>query len=129
MIDDEQERVHYDLSEWSIVAQAALVERLADADIEHSWQGTELLVSADDEARVDELIGEVESMTFLDVARVTDETEYDLVSWTDHDRMRLSARLSDALIPYRWEQSVLVVPSEHEEATDRFIDADLLESD
>lgn len=130
MIDDDAEQTHYDLSGWSVIAQSMLVERLAEAGIEHSWHGTELVVAVDDESIVDALIDDVEASPVEVISTGSnDEVEYDLVSWSDFDRVRLSSRLSDALVPFRWEGSVLVVPTAHESDADKIIDADLLESD
>lgn len=130
MNNDDAEQVHYDLSEWSVIAQSMLVERLAEAGIVHAWQGAELVVAADDESIVDALIDDVEASPVEAISTGSnDEVEYDLVSWSDFDRVRLSSRLSDALVPFRWEGSVLVVPAANESEADKIIDADLLESD
>ena len=129
-LDDDEERVNYDLSEWTVEAQSTLVENLAEAGIQHSWEGLELVVSVDDEEAVDTLIAAVESLSHERTETVrTGEVEYDLVSWTDDDRRRLSIRLADELVKFHWEQSVLVVDADYESIADRIIDVDLLESE
>ena len=129
-VDDDEERVNYDLSEWTVEAQSTLVENLAEAGIQHSWEGLELVVSVDDEEAVDTLIAAVESLSHERTETVrTGEVEYDLVSWTDDDRRRLSIRLADELVKFHWEQSVLVVDADYESIADRIIDVDLLESE
>lgn len=129
-LDDGEERVNYDLSEWTVEAQSTLVENLAEAGIEHSWEGLELVVSVDDEDAVDKLIAAVESLTDARIETVrTGEVEYDLVSWSEDDKRRLSIRLADELVKFHWEQSVLVVNADYESVADRIIDVDLLESD
>lgn len=129
-LDDDEERVNYDLSEWTVEAQSTLVENLAEAGIQHSWEGLELVVSVDDEEAVDALIAAVESLSHERTETVrTGEVEYDLVSWTDDDRRRLSIRLANELVKFHWEQSVLVVDADCESIADRIIDVDLLESE
>jgi hypothetical protein len=129
-MDDDVECVNYDLSEWTVEAQSTLVENLAEAGIEHSWEGLELVVSVDDEEVVDKLVAAVESAVDERVATVrTGEVEYDLVSWSDDDKRRLSTRLAGELVKFHWEESVLVVNAEFESVVDRIIDVDLLESD
>jgi hypothetical protein len=53
------EQVAYDLSQWSDDQRAGLVEILADAEIAHGWEGSELFVHELDEQRVDELLGRI----------------------------------------------------------------------
>ena len=52
--------VRYDLADWSLEERVELVELLADADIRHDWDGNELLVPADRESVVDDILDDVE---------------------------------------------------------------------
>lgn len=55
-IDDDVDRLGYDLSEWSPSDVERLIDALTDECIPHGLDGDELVVHAIDEARVDELV-------------------------------------------------------------------------
>ena len=58
--------VRYDLADWSLEERVELVELLADADIRHDWDGNELLVPADRESVVDDILDDVDVVYVAD---------------------------------------------------------------
>ncbi len=148
--DPDEVRVIYDLSAWSIDQQAELASELAEAEIPHHWDGTDLMVPEDQEAPTDLVIANVESRLGIedpgdagsddDEERDADEdeldlpepielaadaptTEYDLVEWPPSDRMALTHALTRSGVAFRWEgQHLLLVDTGAEEAVDVLLD-------
>jgi hypothetical protein len=145
--DPDAVRVVYDLSSWSIDQQAELASELADAEVPHAWEGTELVVPEEAEQAADLVIADVEGRLGISEgdtadageAEAADEldapdpialtegvpsTEYDLAEWPPSDRMTLTHALVRAEIPYRWEgQHVLLVGTPDEDVVDELLDA------
>jgi hypothetical protein len=128
--------VQYDLSGWTFDQQADLASMLADAEIPHSWDGTDLLVPEEAEAMTDAVIDEVEArLGILDepapssvvtpIALDADEakTEYDLAEWDQDQRATLSANLVAGEFPFGWEGVTLVVHSDDEAEVEALLDA------
>jgi hypothetical protein len=62
-VDDE---VGYRLDDWEDEVRGALIESLVDHEIRHRFEGDELVVSADDEAKVDAIVADVSGGTLAD---------------------------------------------------------------
>lgn len=148
--DPDEIRVIYDLSAWSIDQQAELASDLADAEIPHHWDGSELMIPEDQEEAVDLVISTVETRLGIEDAGdggsgdgdAADEdadelelpepvelaadaptTEYDLAEWPPTDHMALTHALTRSGIAFRWEgQHVLLVDTEAEEGVDALLD-------
>ena len=58
--DPEATRVLYDLGGWSFDQQAELAAELAEAEVPHTWEGSELVVPETHEAQADVLISVLE---------------------------------------------------------------------
>ncbi len=122
----------YDLSEWTVDERAEVVATLADVEIAHSWDGDELCVSQSNEARVDDLLDELEAR-FDDAADEADEddddetndsiTEYELDDFNEAERKQLSDMLDTLDIGYRWDGAVLLVPVGTEGVVDSCLDS------
>ncbi|MDP2291140.1 MAG: hypothetical protein Q8M22_08100 [Actinomycetota bacterium] len=142
--DPDATRVLYDLSMWSFDQQAELAAELADDDIPHTWDGAELVVPESHEAvadatitRVEERLGIVYSADAeaphdnpaaqpIDIAEGVATTEYDLAEWPEGDRQSITRALTRQEIPYRWEDDLLLVPTDHEPVVESLMD--LIES-
>ena len=59
--DPDANNVMYDLARWSFDQQAELAAELAEADIPHTWDGSELVVPESHEAAADSTITRVEA--------------------------------------------------------------------
>ncbi len=147
--DPEAAKVFYDLSEWDFDQQAELASALADSEIPHGWEDTELVVPEAFESDVDKVFADVEQrlnmvgkgVTYSDTEGTDDEagdggdtdiertigddtvlTEYDLSEWDELERSLVDDSLSAAGIPFRWEALVLLVPTSDEAAVDSILD-------
>lgn len=129
--DPDAERVHYDISAWTLDQQTELAAALADADVPHSWDGGELLVPLEFEATVDAITDELEvrlGITYGESAPTpqlhdgTPLTEYQLDEWEPGQDEVLSRALDDAGIPHRWEGTTLLVPTDDEAVVEALLD-------
>ena len=76
--DPDEPRVYYDLSEWDFEQQAELASSLAEVDIPHAWDGTELMVPEAFEAATDEVFATVEERLNIMGRGVPESSEYGL---------------------------------------------------
>lgn len=53
-------QTEYDMAEWPMFERAQVVERLTEAGVAHAWEGDLLLVPAEDEAVVDDILDDIE---------------------------------------------------------------------
>jgi hypothetical protein len=130
--DPDVERVYYDLAEWSIDQQAAVSAAFADRGVPHSWEGFEVVVPQFAEEVADAVFEQLEARFGMsgDGDRVPGElgpddpaTEYDLSDWTPAQRATLVRAVSDAGIPLRLEDALLLVPVAAETVVDELLDA------
>ncbi|CAB4884158.1 unannotated protein [freshwater metagenome] len=133
--DPEAIRVMYDLSGWDFDQQAALAAELAEAEIPHGWDGTELAVPEQFEAAADAVFTALEARLGIagadntalasaeaELAADASLTEYDLSDWDALERSLVSDSLIGAGVPFRWEGEVLLVPTDAEEHVDGILD-------
>lgn len=120
--DPEAPTVRYDLADWSLEDRVDLVEILADAEIRHDWDGNELLVPAECEAVVDAVIEELEEDDESPAALSGELEEFEVDGWTTADRVEFAAILVERGIRHRWEDDVLVVPTEQADIVDDLLD-------
>jgi hypothetical protein len=147
--DPDATSVYYDLATWSIDHRADLAAEMADAEIPHAWQDTELMVPEEFEQAADLLIEVVEAR--LGIQSASDEdtaaalasgdsadagsgprpialpgdsatTEYSLDEWPEADLATLTHALTGAGIPFRWEGRQLLVGTDDEEIVDSLLD-------
>jgi hypothetical protein len=119
----EDEQVVYELGGWSLELQAEAAEVLAESQIPHAWNGTDLVVHVDWENTVDELLDAVEQGATGEVDTSDDELVYELDEWPAEDRETLAAKLTEAGVPHRWEgDSTLVVAPTDEELIEAVLD-------
>lgn len=122
--------VYYDMSAWTADQQAELIEALAESNIPHAWEGSELLVPEVLEAETDALFEVLEARLGLQsdgepntIAMPDDEplTEYELDDWDLSDRAVLTEALVASRLAHRWEGDVLLVPTAAEEAVEELM--------
>jgi hypothetical protein len=127
--DPEALTTRYDLSDWSVDDRADVAAALADAEIAHSWDGSELLVSQDTEQVVDSILDEIEDeLDNLDDGDDDDSgedniTEYELDEWSEGERKQLCDMLDNLDIGYRWDGTMLLVPIGVEAVVDSCLDS------
>ena len=112
----EEEQVVYELGGWSFDMQAEAAEVLAESQIPHGWDGTDLVVHVDWEQMVDELLDAVERGATGTVEEDDDELVYELDEWPAEDREALTAKLDEAGVTHRWEGDATLVVAPGDEA-------------
>ncbi len=146
--DPDATRVLYDLSRWSFDQQAELAAELAEAEIPHTWDGAELVVPESHEAEADSTIASVEERLGIvydddadaepvqdtepahdayaaqpiDIPEGVAATEYDLEDWPEGDRQSITRALTRQAVPHRWEDDLLLVPTDHEPVVESLMD-------
>jgi hypothetical protein len=127
--DPEALTTRYDLADWSVDDQADVAAALADAEVAHSWDGSELLVAQDTEQVVDAILDDIEDE--LDNLEDGDDddsgedniTEYELDEWSEGERKQLCDMLDNLDIGYRWDGTMLLVPIGVEAVVDSCLDS------
>jgi len=61
--DPDQVKVHYNLTGWSFEQRAELAETLAERGVPHTWEGEELVVPEEIEARIAAGVETIRAMT------------------------------------------------------------------
>ena len=144
--DPDASNVMYDLGRWSFDQQAELAAELAEAEVPHTWDGSELVVPESHEAAADSTVTRVEARLGIvydedeqgsggtgsqgrtpthepiDIPQGVASTEYDLAEWAESDRQSITQALTAERIPYRWEDELLLVSTAHEEAAESLMD-------
>ncbi len=64
-LDDDAPSTEFGLDEWPAADRTLLTEALVDAEIPHRWEGTTVVVAADAEESVDELLDSIEAGEML----------------------------------------------------------------
>src|SRR3954470_7580647 len=113
----EEEQVVYELGGWSFDLQAEAAEVLAESQIPHAWDGTDLVVHVDWEQMVDELLDAVERGATGGVNESDDELVYELDEWSPEDRETLVVKLDQAGVVHRWEDETSLVVAPVDEVT------------
>ncbi len=123
--DPDTVKVHYDVSGWSLDQRAELAEALAEADLAHVWEDTEVVIPEELEAEVDTLFARLEEVLgpFPVPLDVDDPgVEYVLDEWPAPDRQTLAQALVEAEIPHRWDGPTVVVATDAEASVDDLLD-------
>lgn len=128
--DPEAATTRFDLTTWSVDERADVVAKLAADDIQHGWDGDELLVAQADEEVVEDILDELEDLFDNDVDPET--AEFDLEDWSEEERAKLCNMLDNLDIGYRLDNGVLIAPIGAEQVIESCIDSieeDLDDSD
>lgn len=127
--DNEGDWLEYELHPWALEKRVMLRQLLTGDQVVHSWQGTTLLVHSSLENKVDSLITEVEEATDRSFKFDEDLTAFEMGEWSQELRDELVARLVQAGVPHRMNETEevcdLLVRVADEERVDLVID-DLL---
>jgi hypothetical protein len=123
--DPETVKVHYDVATWSVDQRAELAEALAEADLAHVWDGTEVIVPEELEAETDALFEQMEAVLGPFAVALADDdpgVEFGLDEWPPADRLTLAQALIEAEVPHRWDGSTLTAATDAEAAVDELLD-------
>jgi hypothetical protein len=119
--DPEAATTRFDLTEWSVDERADVVAKLAADNIQHGWDGDELLVPQSDEEVVEDILDELEDLFDNDVESET--AEFDIEDWSEEERAKLCNMLDNLDIGYRLENGVLIAPIGAEQVIESCIDS------
>jgi hypothetical protein len=120
---DADGQVQYELHEWAVESRVMLEQLLGSAGIRHAWSGTDLLVAAAVEARVDSLIDQVEVTTLPTLDPELPKLAYDIDDWSDEQQTVLMHALDEVAIAYEFDiDGALVVLEENEERVEAILD-------
>jgi hypothetical protein len=119
--DPEAATTRFDLTEWSVDERADVVAKLAADNIQHGWDGDELLVPQSDEEVVEDILDELEDLFDNDVDSET--AEFDIEDWSEEERAKLCNMLDNLDIGYRLEDGVLIAPIGAEQVIESCIDS------
>ena len=119
--DPEALTTRFDLTEWSVDERADVVAKLAADNIQHGWDGDELLVPQSDEEVVEDILDELEDLFDNDVESET--AEFDIEDWSEEERAKLCNMLDNLDIGYRLEDGVLIAPIGAEQVIESCIDS------
>lgn len=119
----EDDQVVYELHEWPVEARQHLDRLLHDRP--HVWQGTDLVVPAEDVERTDALIDEVEATMVLALDPEAPKVAYDLADLDEEQLVAISTSLADEGIPHAFDDDTgeLVVHEADEERVEAILDA------
>jgi hypothetical protein len=123
--DPDTVKVHYDVSTWSVDQRAELAEALAEADMAHVWEGTEVVVPEELEAEADVLFDRMEELLGPFAVALADDdpgVEFGLDEWPPADRQTLAQALVEREVPHRWDGATLVAATDAETAVDEMLD-------
>ena len=129
--DDDQ--LVYELIEWTPERRKILSSLLQDEGVGFAWEGTDLIVHVDDEARVDDMVEAIEAVepgalaaakSAEDVGLSGDQLVYDLSEWDEGERALVTERLHAHGIAYLWDDAAnLAVPAAAEDEVEAILDA------
>lgn len=119
----DEEQLAYDLHEWSGESRVMLESLLTGEGIDHAWQGASLIVREADEARVDELVDDVEHAAAPTLDPEADKVVYELDDYDDEQLTRLTNALGAAGVAHDFTaDGDLVVLADDEETAEAVFD-------
>ncbi|MEZ5269167.1 MAG: hypothetical protein R2789_11610 [Microthrixaceae bacterium] len=106
------------------VRRGVLRSVLDDRGIPHAWEGTVVVVPAEFEETLDEIVEEVASTARRALGTVRETLAYDVSPWSAGAQNSLVDQLVEAHIPHEWDsEGHLVVHEEDSEAVGELLDA------
>ncbi len=117
------EQVTYEMGEWSSEARVMLEQLLTGAGIARVWEGTDLVVRAEDEEAVDDLVDEVRSTDEPMLDPDAEKVVYEVSDWTTEQLVTLTDGLVERGIGYQFDmEGELVVLATDEEGVEALLD-------
>jgi len=119
----DREQVEYHLHEWSAEFRAMLEQLVSGAGVAHVWEGATMVVAAADEARVDELVEQVEMTEEVSLDPLAEKTVYEVSDWTMDQLTILLNALGEAGIPHEFDvEGDLAVLADDEDRVEELLD-------
>ncbi len=121
--DGDRQQVEYHLHEWSAEFRAMLEQLVSGAGVAHVWEGATMVVAADDEERVDDLVEQVEMTEEVALDPLAEKTVYEVSEWSMDQLSVLLSALGEAGIPHEFDiEGDLAVLAEDEERVEELLD-------
>ena len=122
-LDEERQQIEYHLHEWSAEFRAMLEQLVSGAGVAHVWEGATMVVAVADEARVDELVEQVEMTEEVALDPLAEKTVYEVSEWPMDQLSVLLSALGEAGIPHEFDiEGDLAVLAEDEERVEELLD-------
>jgi hypothetical protein len=116
-------QVTYELHEWAVESRVMLESLLTGQDVPHAWEGTNLLVPAALESRVDALVDQVDVTTEPNLDPDAAKVAYELAEWDDEQQTVLIQALDAKGVPYDFDvDGSLVVLEADDEVVEAVFD-------
>ncbi len=120
---DGDEQLGYDLGDWSRDARMLLDRLLEAGSIARVWEASTLVVRADDEGAVGELIDQVEASEEPPLDPDLPQVAYEMEGLGEDERARVGAALTERGIAHGWDETDdLVVYERDEERVEQLLD-------
>jgi len=121
--DGEHGEVSYDCSPWAGETRRLLGALLETRDIPHAWEGTVLVVRAEHEATVDELVDEMAATAVAALEEGEPRVGYEMGGWSAQSQNNLVESLGAEGIPHEWDaEGDLVVHERDAERVEQLVD-------
>jgi len=121
---DAEGHIEYELHEWAGQSRAMLEQLLSSGGIPRAWEGTDLVIPAPYEARVDALIDQVEVFEAPTLDPDAPKVAYDIEDWSDARQTELMLALDAQAVAYEIDAvGALVVLEDSESVVEEILDA------
>ena len=120
---EEEEQLAYEFHDWAFESRRMLDQLMTSRHISHAWQGATMIVRADDESAVDDLVEEVEHATLPTLDAELEQVVYEMDGWTAEQQTVLSSRLGAEGIPHEFDANGdLVLHAADEDRVEALLD-------
>lgn len=123
LVEGQTAQMTYDLDEWDSASRVLLDRLLLGESLHHVWEGTTLVVRAEQERTVDRLLEQVELSEQPTLDPDADQMVYELDGWSEAKLMVLGHELTNDELAHGWDtDDNLVVLADDEDAVEAVID-------
>jgi hypothetical protein len=121
--DVDEEQLAYEFHDWAFESRRLIDQLLTGETVAHAWQGATLIIRAEDEDRVDQLVEQVEHSTLPTLDPDREHSVYEMAGWSDAQQTSLSRQLGVEAIAHEFDvNGDLVIHAEDEERLDEILD-------
>src|SRR3954470_22113157 len=99
------EQIAYEFEEWDNQSRVLLDQLLEAEGVLRVWEGATLVVRAEDEPRVDELVEQVEVTNQPTLDPDKEQVVFELEEWPDDKRTALTESLEEAEIAFGFDEN------------------------
>jgi hypothetical protein len=119
----DEEQLAYEFHDWAFESRRMIDQLLTGETIAHAWQGATLIIRAEDEEHVDQLVEQVEHTTLPTLDPDLEHSVYEMAGWTEAQQTSLSRQLGTESIVHEFDvNGDLVIHAEDEGRLDEILD-------